>query len=302
LLAFISSSIRGFPLSRLDNVYLELLSFIHGDFLSRPSQIYQFFSEAIMSQPFFNGHYSFAALCKHYLPFIYLMGIVQILLKILFPLSVIPLYFGLKDKEKSSGSGFSGRFIFLLWLLFVGLAYYFLLKNDFIASRYLMIPAFLLLPWIGVGLNKLYSNVSISLHKKTVLFLVLVIVLAPAVKTMQLTSSRDRTTSQTIKWLKDNDKISKVQIVSNDYKLAFYIDLGVEEKTSWKTHYVNRLKTSIDTNEIEEFALKIGAEIVIIKVKTKKIANIKDLQMYQKINSFVGDRFTIIIYSRTTNK
>lgn len=300
LLALLSGGIRGIAVNRFDNVFAELINFFNGSFLTKPSQIYQFFSEAVKQPPFFDGHYSFAALCKHYLLLIYMLGIIQILMKILFPLSVIPLYVGFKDRAKYSG--YSHKFILWIWILYIGLGYYFLIKNDFIATRYLIIPAFLLLPWIGLGINRLYEKMSTSSHKKIILVLILIITLAPTAKTFQSLSSRDSTTANTVNWLKNNDKINNTQIVSNDYKLAFYIDLKVDENAEFKAYYYNRINTSLSVRIIEKFALEKKAQIIVFKIKTKDINKMGNFQFYQKINSFAGNRYTIFIYNRASIK
>jgi 4-amino-4-deoxy-L-arabinose transferase-like glycosyltransferase len=297
LLALLSSGVRGLAFNRFDNVFSEFVFVFNGQFLEKPAQIYQFFSEAVTQPPFYDGHYSFAALCKHYLPLIYMLGIIQAFVKILFPISFIPLYFGFKNKTESSG--FSGKFIFIIWFLFTGLGYYFLIKMDLIATRYLMVPAVLLLPWVGLGLNGLYKKASISSYKILILVVILITILAPTAKTLKLISSRDNTTANTVKWLIDNDKINKTQIVSNDFKLAFYIDLKVEKNAVWKTQYYHKYKTSFNVKKIEEFAVKKNAQIIVFKIKSKDTDKIDNFQIYQKINSFVGNKYTILIYNRS---
>ena len=300
LLALLSSGVRGIAVNRFDNVFAELINFFNGSFLTKPVEIYQFFSEAVKQPPFFDGHYSFAALCKHYLPLIYMLGIVQILMKILFPLSFIPLYFGFKDRVQYPG--YSRKFILWIWILFFGLGYYFLIKNDFIATRYLIIPAFLLLPWVGLGLHGLYEKACASSHKKIILVLIAIIILAPTAKTFQLIASRDNTTANTVKWLIDNDKINKAQIISNDYKLAFYIDLKADENSELRTFYYNKNHTSLSVRVIEKFALEKNAHIIVFKIKTRDIGKIKNFQVYQKSNSFIGNKYAVFIYTRVSRQ
>ncbi len=288
----------GIAVNRFDHVLLELIGFFNGNFLTNSSQIGQFLSEAATKPPFFDGSYSFAALCRHFLPIIYLLGIVQILVKILFPLLLIPLYIGFKVKVKLPD--YYGKFILLVWILFAGLGYYFLIKYDFIATRYLMIPAFLLLPWIGLGLDRLCEIVGTSPYKKILVFLILIIILVPTGKTLRLTLSKSKgiTTVQTVQWLIENDKINNVQIVSNHYKVSLYIDLKAKADSNWKTHYYDERNNSLS---VEEFALEKSAEIIVLKKKTKEIDKVEDFQFYQKVKSFVGKKHYSLIYTRIPN-
>ncbi|MCK5100286.1 MAG: glycosyltransferase family 39 protein [Desulfobacteraceae bacterium] len=304
LLALFSSGIRGIAVNRFDYVFAELSMFFSGEFLTKPTAIYHFLSEAMTHPPFYDGHYSFAALCRHFMPVIYIFGILQILVKILFPLSFIPLYVGFKNRRKpfdNNDNACSGKFILWICILYIGLGYYFLIDHDFIATRYLIIPAFLLLPWIGHGLVILYEKINASPKKTMIIALILIIILAPAAKTFKLISSRETIVVTTAKWLKDNDKTAKMQIVSNNRKDAFYIELEAEDNSNWKTHFYNQRKRKA-LQSIEEFALEKNAQIIVFKTKTKYADKVETFQFYQKINSFVGKKYTIFIYDKMSKK
>jgi len=295
LLVLLSGGVRSMAVNRFDFVIRELIDLFSGGFLRRSSEIYQFLSDAGTRKPFFEGHYSFASLCKHFMPLIYMLGLVQIFVKILFPLSFIPLYAGIRDKTNSSG--YSGKFILWTGVLFVGFSYYFLVKHDLIATRYLIVPAFLLLPWVGLGINRLWMNRNHFSHKKLVLFLIFIIIFVPTLKTFSLVKSKDTTTYRTIKWLVKNDKIGRVPIVVNDNIDSFYIDLAAEEKGDyiWKTYYHDKNKIA---GSIEMFAKTKRAQLIILKVKKRHIDKIENFKAYKKIKSFAGNSYTTFIYSK----
>jgi hypothetical protein len=298
-LAFLSSDLRGIVISRFDKIFSAYWFFFNGELLKRSFQIYDFFSEAIKHPPFFNGHYSFAALCKHYLPIIYMFGIIEAISKIMFPSSLIPLYYGLKLKKQSHG--YSGKYIFWIWIVFISFGYFFLIIMDLIATRYLMIPAFLLLPWIGLGLKHLWDKVNVSSSKKVFLILIAVILFAPTIKTFKLVLSRDTTTAHTVHWLINNDKINTSSIVVNNYIDSFYIDLEAHEiaVSDWRTHYYNKkLETAVN---IEKFAIEKNAEIIVFKIKSKNIDIVDKFQLYQHINTFVGNKYMTFIYVKGIN-
>lgn len=295
LIVLLSADIRSIALNRFDNLSGELLKFISGNFLNRFLRIYDALSEIGSHKPFRDGHYSFITLCRHYMPLIYVLGIIQAIAKIIFPLSLIPLYFGFKNRENRFGN--SGKFIFWILILFLGLGYYVLIRRDFIATRWVIIPTILLLPWVGSGINQLFTKAATSLHKKLILFLIVLIILAPTIKTFGLISSRDITTAYTLKWLKAHDKINKVQIVSNNFKDSFYFDLAAQEQAdpNWKIHYYNKRKNS---KSIENFALKKNAQIIVFKVKTKDVDKMKGFHYYKNTTTIAGNRYTTFIYIR----
>ncbi len=297
-IAFQFAGVQGILINRFGQVYDEIITISKGSFLTKPYEIYHFFSEIADSPPFSRTTYSFASLCRHFLPIIYFFGILQILVKILFPSSLISLYIGFKDSEKPAKN--SGKFIFWIWVLFIGLGYYYLIKTDLLITRWGIVPATLLLPWVGLGMNRLWLKVKTSSHKRIVLFLIIIIILAPTIKTFSLISSKDITTAKTIKWLIKNDKINKVQIVSNNNKDSFYIDLEAQEimDTDWKAYYYNKDVTPIS---IEQFAIEKNAEIIILKIKSRHIDKIDNFQFYQWIKSFTGKKYITFIYEKVNS-
>jgi hypothetical protein len=167
-----SMGFHGISVNRFYQIYTWLVALFDGDFLNGYFHIYQFFSEAEKYPPFSGWHYNFAALSRHYLLIIYMMGIMEILIKLIFPLSCIPLYMALKERFTAHGK-------FILWLcfMFIAVVYYSLLTRDFVATRFLMIPAFLLLPWVGAGTNKLWIKRTNAPHKVLAMIILLSLVL-----------------------------------------------------------------------------------------------------------------------------
>ncbi len=291
LFVLLLSDDRSFAFSRFNQISEEFFYFINGDFLTKSSQIYESLSEIAARPPFFDGHYSFITLCRHFLPLIYVLGIVQAIIKILFPSSLLPLYFGFKDKVNNAGN--TGKFIFGIWILFIGLGYYGLIKYDFIATRWLMIPSILLLPWIGLGINTLLIKARTSTYKIAFFFLIFLIIFSPVIKTLGQISSRDITTAYTLKWLNENDKINKVHIVSNNFKDSFYFDLEVQSDFNKKIHFYDSRKIS---KSIEQYALDQNAQIIIYKIKTKNVGETPSFHFFKKIKSITGNRYTILIF------
>ena len=277
--------------NRFNQVIDEIFKLLNGDFLNLYFQIYQFFSDAESSAPFSGWKCNFAALARHHLLIIYAMGMVEVLMKIIFPLSCIPLYMGLKDKTT-----LTWKFIIGVWIVHFGIVYYSLLTRDFITTRFLMIPAFLLLPWIGSGIDKLCGKINKSSHKSLLLSLITLIVLSPAIKSYDGVLSSRNATPLAARWLAENDMLKDSLIATNDKKISFYIKL--EKEKSWtgkKLYYSDDPKGS---DKIEQFALKKNADILIINLYKKKVKTIPDYKFYKRIHTIFGAGDIVQIYSR----
>ena len=219
------------------------------------------------------------------------MGMVEVFMKVIFPLSCIPLYIGLKNRIPSSG-----KFIICLCFVNIGVVYYSLLTRDFLTTRFLMIPAFLMIPWIGSGINQLCEKIKGSSRQGLLLFLIVVTVLAPAFKSFDGVSLSDNATPLAVKWLAENNMLKNSYMATNDKKLSFYIELEKEEETfAGIIHYFDDPK---GTEQIERFAMKNNADTLIINLNTKKIKQIPDYKHFKKIHTVLGDGDTVQIYSR----
>jgi hypothetical protein len=291
IIVFILFGSRGIAVNRFDQVYFELAKFFNGGVLDLYYRIYQFFSEAEKHSPFSGLHYNFASLARHYLLIIYLMGIAEVFVKVIFPLSCIPLYIGLKNRIP-----FSGKFILCLCFVNVGVVYYSLLTRDFLTTRFLMVPAFLMIPWIGSGINELCEKINTSSRKKVLLFLIAATVLSPALKSFEGVFLSDNATPLAVKWLAKNKMLKNGDMATNDKKLSFYIELENEdEKPAGIIHYFDDPK---GTEQIERFAMKNNAVTLIINLHKNKIEKIPDYKHFKKIHTVLGDGDIVQIYSR----
>lgn len=291
IIALLLFGSRSVAINRFDQVCIEISKLFSGDFLDLYFQIYRFLSDAENSAPFSGGHYNFAALARHYLLIIYLMGIVEVLVKIIFPLSCIPLYIGLKDKITVSW-----KFIISLWIVTVGVVYYSLLTRDFLSTRFLMVPAFLLLPWIGAGIDKLCEKINRSAHNSLFLLLVALIVLAPAIKSFDGVFSNKNATPSAVRWLAENNILKNRLIATNDKKMSFYVEL--EKEGEWPDRKIYYFDDPEGSEKIEKLALVNNADLLIINLQSKKTKKIPDYNFYKKIHTVIGTGDIVQIYSR----
>jgi len=284
------TGIHGIRVNRFDQVYRWMTPLFNGEFLNLYFQIYNFLSEAENHPPFSGWHYNFAALARHYLLIIYMMGIIQVLLKIISPLSFIPLYMALKKPVPSQGK-------WVLWLgtMFIAVVYYSLLTRDFIATRFLMMPAFLLLPWIGAGTNALWIKATATPYNLRSRILLVSIILLPAVLTLSLIRSNDNTIPKAVAWLAKNNTTERIHIATNAKRVPFYAVLETDNNPNWTVVvYKNENHT-----KIESFAMNQNATILILKKKHKKHKEIPAFNHFKKIAGFATKSEITTVYART---
>ena len=99
------------------------------------------------TSPFFNDKQNFAEIARHYIFVIYCFGVIESYIKIIFPLFIIPLLWGVKHKLSRTRV-----YLLVLVILYLLMIYYSLLERDFIQKRFLFAAVFFSYPWIGLGL------------------------------------------------------------------------------------------------------------------------------------------------------
>lgn len=285
--------VHGIRVNRFDQIYNWLVSLFNGEFLNLYFQIYNFFSEAENHPPFSGWHYNFAALSRHYLLIIYMMGIIEVLLKVISPLSFIALYVSRKSQFSHQG-----KWVLWLGIMFITVVYYSLLTRDFLATRFLMMPAFLLLPWIGAGTNTLWTKATMAPYSLRHRIILILIILVPTVMTFSLIRCSNDTIPKAIEWLAKNSTYENVHIVTNADRITFYSKLETNHNQNWTVAvYKNE-----NYMKIEPFAMKQNASILILKTKYRENKEIPAFNHFKKIAEFGTKTERTTVYARTLNQ
>jgi len=158
---------------------------------------------------------------RHYAPLIYVVGLVEMMVKGIFPTSLLGLY-GLRWRNRENNTR-EFPLIFVMWFAFILLNLIFNLSHDFIAERYLWIPMVLTLPWVGEGLNLWWQRYE---AKKLLAYSVLIIVIfSPLSKTFAVMArSGETAVIDAGQWLKQYDAQQQLSVIFNDRRLPLYSD------------------------------------------------------------------------------
>jgi 4-amino-4-deoxy-L-arabinose transferase-like glycosyltransferase len=227
--------------------------------------------------------YNFTEIARHYMPVIYLIGLVEVFVKALFPAYLIPLGLGFKNYELRN-RGFI-LFLSACYLIFV---YLYLISMNTVKERFVLVPAFLLYPWIGVGMDRMCAFLKRS-RRPLILgaILLLIFVIAPVYRSVRVLWKQDDVVKIAGKWLAEVPEFKGKKIIATDVRIPFYAD-------RWSGYI--RYGDSLSHHGIEEVARSNNADLVIIKKSIKRKDSIPELQHFKRVKEIVGSKSIVVIY------
>ncbi|NNL43246.1 MAG: hypothetical protein HKO79_12225 [Desulfobacterales bacterium] len=274
----------------MDQVAQILQNTVNLNFLDNYRLIYNHLKQIENIPPFSDKYYSFAESARNFMPVIYLLGFIKAFIKAIFPLFIIPLFLGFKNSLTRSH-------ILVLFIVFSFLItfYYSLIVRDFVSTRFLFVPAFLLFPWIGVGMVRILNFVKRSSKQKTLAAVfIIVFILMPAGKIANSCSKHDNTISIAGRWLGKETKYNNARILTNDMRIPFYAGRNLysnQEKDLLQ--YGNDLHNHED---VEQFATVNRVDLIILKISEKEEEILPTFKHFKKIKEFSGRKRIAVIY------
>ncbi|MCD4664267.1 MAG: glycosyltransferase family 39 protein [Bacteroidales bacterium] len=279
--------------NRIDQAVIEAQNIFNFRFLDNYHRIYQGLKDLEGSSPFAgHGKQNLIAITRHYMSIIYLLGLLEGLIKVLFPLFVIPLYCGFKRPLSRNQ---------VLILAFVAsyllMVYCYAIKVDFVRARFLFVPAFILYPWIGAGMERIFAVVNNSSRPKVFAFVfALIFLIAPISKTAYSFGKHDNVIVKSGEWLAGQPGFNNAKIVTNEMRILFYA--GRETYADRGNSFEIYGSSHSDFTGIDKLAEKIQADVIIIITSVKKKDTMPELKYFKKIREFVGKkRIAVIFYS-----
>jgi 4-amino-4-deoxy-L-arabinose transferase-like glycosyltransferase len=256
---------------------------LNGGFLDNYQRVYDQLKnlEAFAAYP--GGRQNLVEIARYFMPLLYLLGIMQIFIKVLFPFFVIPLVVGFKI-----GGGRERIFIFFLVGAYFLMLYMSLIEKDFIQSRFLFAPAFLMYPWIGSGLEAIFMCVRRSPRRLIwgsiciVLFL-----MAPGYKTLESFESREKEIVEVGEWMKKCPAFATATVISSDSRILLYAD---------KVKNYQCYKEIFKQTNIEKAARWKKIDVIVIRMPLKQDKKDYGFKFYQLIKDYEGEKNRVVIY------
>jgi hypothetical protein len=256
------------------------------DLMANYQSIYQYLKAA---EPQFNGGQwtnDFFEFARYQISLIYLIGLLLVFSKALFPSMLIPLGYGLVLK------GYWCRQLILLLIIilsFLGMDFLFLLKNNFISERYMMIPVILSLVLVGYGLDRLLRRLEHFRYKSIVYPLIIILcVIAPATKSFSSLADEKMVLRTSGEWLESHYDLNRVQLITNDERIAYYAGL---------MRGLYRVFPPTGKTNIEMMALRKGCDLIILE-SSKKAGKGPVLSKFELVKEFAGKKKMIKVYER----
>ena len=213
---------------------------------------------------------------------IYLIGLLESFSKALFPLYLIPLVVGFWKARNRNGV-----FVVLLAGCYLLLSYYYLIRFDSIRVRHLLTPAFLLHPWIGVGMDRIVGYVRGSSRQRLLaIFMLLLFGISPIYRSVKILWKQDNVLPKAGKWIADIPEFQAAKIIANDRRAPFYVGRGVDFLFYPKKDFF----------AMERLALSRQIGLLIIEESKKKEIQALQLKKFTKVKEFVGKKNIVIIY------
>ena len=277
--------------NRSDYIYSEIQKLFKIEFLENYQNLSSQLEILVRSSPHPGFKNNFAEIAKHYIPVIYFLGLIETLIVNLFPLFIIPLFFSFKEPVK-----IKHVFVLSFLLVFIIVGYYFLIKFDFLTSRYISIPALLIYPWVGVGIQRLYEYLSKTFSKKVFAALFLLFFIIPVYQCVEQEWKQDNSLIVAAKWIENKPDAGKLRIITGDKRFLFYAgrEHWVFPGISSDAHYSLDIKDA-SYNELERIAMENKFDLVFLRVSLKKEA--PQFKYFKKIKEFKGRKNISYLFS-----
>jgi len=277
---FVAIGAGGISFNRMDQVAQVLRDTANLNFLDNYRLIYNHLKQVENSPPFSGAHYSFAESARYFMPVIYLLGFLKAFVKAIFKHSLTRFHL----------------FVLFIVVSFLFVFYYSLIVRDFISPRFLFVPAFLLFPWIGAGMERMFNFVKRSSKKKILAVVFFIIfILIPVGKVANSCKKLDNTINIAGKWLGKEPKFKNARIITNDLRIPFYSGRELyssREKNLFR--YKNNRQGYVD---MERFATANQADLIIIRLSKKEKNLLPEFKHFIKIKEFSGKKRVAVIYS-----
>jgi hypothetical protein len=269
------------------------------DFLENYQTLYEQLRHLETLSPFPGGGQNFAEIARHYIPVIYLLGLLESMVKVLFPLYLVPLALGLG--RRAAG----GRwFVLLLTAVYLLVILYTMIESDYVQSRFLAAPAVLLYPWIGAGLDRLYTGLRSQVRWRwwrwATLVLLLVLMGAPLCEIGAGAAKEDGLVRQAGRWLAQQPALRRGRIVTTDERILYWAGIDyLAGRDRLYFYYNSGDRGQAEYRGLEDLARRKGAGLIVVRDGKKDRDKIPPFGCYRKVHEMEGIKDFAAFYQTT---
>jgi 4-amino-4-deoxy-L-arabinose transferase-like glycosyltransferase len=225
---------------------------------------------------------NFVSITRNYLAVIYLIGILDSLVKVVFFSNVIPLVFGFRH-----AAGRERLCVLVVACTYFLIAYYFIIDRTWVTDRYLLVPAFLLFPWVGMGFSRMLELVRASSRPRLAGVMVMVVFLIlPVGKSIRSVAHEDRVVRTAAEWIAAKPAWQHAKLLTNEPRIPFYAGSGLPYLA-----YDGR-----DYGAMEELGVVNGMDVIIIHRSLKNAGPLSEFNAFRQIKEFSGRKSTVVLW------
>jgi 4-amino-4-deoxy-L-arabinose transferase-like glycosyltransferase len=234
----------------------------------------------------------FAETARQLMELIYLLGMLHVFTKVILAVNIIPLLWGLFRARHTE------RHVFVLLLtscLFV-LTYGFFIWNDILLARYLFMPAVLLCPWIGLGIDRILIFAQACYYKEFIIGCVLLLVFtAPALTFDKYFTNKDDLKSRAGSWIAKQEGLRNLKIIFSDPGVKFHAGMAMAFASD-ENKILHQSPDDKNFSKIAHVALENKADLIVIYSRADKRKDIADFEGYKEMKEFNDKNKFIKIY------
>ena len=235
----------------------------------------------------------FAGTAKRFMPVIFLLGVLQMVIQAILPINLVPLIWGIKR----SSWDLRHTLVIGTVVVFLGVLYVFFVLYDFILIRYFYLPAVLLCPWVGAGVNMFLRRAStMRFGGLWVTAVVAALIAVPALGFDKHFKNKDDLAVQAGVWIAGQGGFRGIRAVFSDPVVAFHADRVIrfdgEGDTVWYPDIDDQTFA-----RVERFASERNAGIVVLYLRSERRARLHPFQRYTLLREFTQDGRHVLVFS-----
>jgi hypothetical protein len=279
-----------FNFNRVLDYRVFLQDFFHQNFFANYQKIHEHLKVMEKYSPYGTASLNFAGISMSNIALIYMIGLTRGFIQLIYPLNMLALLWGFKC---SRWSRCHALVLFFASIYFI-MVYLFVIYKDFFDNRFLLPPAVILYPWVGMGVQQAFETVG----KKgcaTLLALALAsaIVLPAGIKlTLLFTKPKDVIVASG-EWLARQAQMRNIRLFSTDDRILFYACLN---GLCLKGEDFCRNVFDIDYTCLESHVLQNKIDVIIIYDDKEDFKEPHVLNGYQKRKEFINAKKSVSVY------
>jgi len=280
-------------IDRVDQLQAFGRSILDGRFFSRYQDIYAHLKDSERLSPGTSGE--LYKLARHYMPLLYLVGMLEAFFKGLFWPYAVLLWIA-RRRLLTSGM----PLVLLTITVHSLLVLIYFLRVDYLSSRYLQFCALLFLPLVGQGAVMLEGMTQKVAWRRTALaLLVLAFMAFPLYRSVAQGFGEDRSIAMTGKWLSHQNALRQAPWAVDD--LRYYIYAGKPfdySKEKQGALQIRRYQIENDDRALEKLARAEGKDVIILRTSQKDTGGAAHFTTFHKVKAIASAQSITTVYAR----